>query len=418
MCQKGLQSRRIQRFLVQQGLHAAGHHLAALAQQLRGPLQRGTHYGMHRTVHGLLGGFGNQRACAPVLGQAVHQHGRVRAVVADAPQGFVHAVAHHHVTRQRGGSGQIVGRAGGDGAQHQLLGRTPAQQNADAVFKLLPGHEVTVLQRALDGVAQRANATRDDRHLVDDVAAGQAERDQRVADFVVGHGAAFERIEQAVAFFEPGHDALDGGSKVSQRDLAGLTPRGHDGRFIDQIGQIGPRKPRRQCRHLAQRQVLGQGDAPHMHLQNLHPARTVGFVHQHLPVKPARAQQGRVQNFRAVGGRQNDHARRGVKTVHLGQQLVEGLLLFVVPAPAAQHAARTAQRVQFVNEHDGGRQLARLLEQIAHTRSAHADKEFNKLAARHGKERHTGLTGHRLGQQGLTGARRSDQQHALGDVRA
>ena len=155
-----------------------------------------------------------------------------------------------------------------------------------------------------------------------------------------------------------------------------------------------------------------------MHVQDVDAAFFVGLVHQHLPVKAAGPQQGRVEDLGAVGGRQDDDARAGVKAVHLGQQLVEGLLFFIVPAQARKGPSCAAQCVEFVNEDDGRCRLAGLLEQVAHPRCAHTHKHLDKLAARHGKEGYTRFARHRFGQQGLAGAGRPHQQHAFRDVGA
>ena len=65
-----------------------------------------------------------------------------------------------------------------------------------------------------------------------------------------------------------------------------------------------------------------------------------------------------------------------------------------------------------------GALLARLLEQVAHPRRADADEHLDELGAGDREERHPGLAGHRLGEQRLAGAGRSDQQHALGHAPA
>ena len=76
-------------------------------------------------------------------------------------------------------------------------------------------------------------------------------------------------------------------------------------------------------------------------------------------------------------------------------------------------AAGAAQRVEFVDEDDRRRLLARLLEQIAHPRRADADEHFDEFRAVDREERHAGLAGHRAREQRLAGARRPDQQDAL-----
>jgi hypothetical protein len=47
-----------------------------------------------------------------------------------------------------------------------------------------------------------------------------------------------------------------------------------------------------------------------MHHEDLDAPVNVGLVHDHLAVKAARAQQGRVEDVGAVGAREDDDARR------------------------------------------------------------------------------------------------------------
>ena len=70
------------------------------------------------------------------------------------------------------------------------LRRAAAEQHRHLVLELLARHQEAVLGRALDGVAERADAARDDRDLVHRVGARQRQRDQRMAHLVVGDDLA------------------------------------------------------------------------------------------------------------------------------------------------------------------------------------------------------------------------------------
>ena len=107
----------------------------------------------------------------------------------------------------------------------------------------------------------------------------------------------------------------------------------------------------------------------------------------------------------------------GSKPSSSAEQLIERLLLLVGAAEAARHAA-SSQRVELVDENDAGRGLARLLEQVAHPRGADADEHLDEFGAGNGKERHAGFARHRLRQQRLAGARRTDQENAFRHPRA
>ena len=158
-------------------------------------------------------------------------------------------------------------------------------------------------------------------------------------------------------------------------------------------------------------------DVLHVDFQDLLAAAHVGPVDQHVAVEASRTQQGRIERFRPVGGGHHDHAAVGVEAVHLDQQRVERLLALVVAADDAG-AARLAQRVELVDEDDAGGLGLGLLEHVADAGGADADEHLDEVRARQAEERHAGLAGDGLGQQGLAGSRRPDEQNSLGNPAA
>ena len=85
-----------------------------------------------------------------------------------------------------------------------------------------------------------------------------------------------------------------------------------------------------------------------------------------------------------------------------------------MPADDAR-AAGLAQGVELVDEDDAGRLGLGLLEHVADAGGADAHEHLDEIGAGQAEERHARLAGDRLGQQRLAGARRPDQQHALGN---
>ena len=152
-------------------------------------------------------------------------------------------------------------------------------------------------------------------------------------------------------------------------------------------------------------------------MQDLLAAQDVRVGHDDLAVEAAGPQQRRIEHVGAVGRGDQDHALVGLEAVHLDQQLVQGLLALVVAAAQAG-AAVAADRVDLVDEDDAGRVLLALLEHVADPAGADAHEHLDEVGAGDGEEGHVGLAGDGAGQEGLTGARRADQQHALGNLAA
>jgi hypothetical protein len=63
------------------------------------------------------------------------------------------------------------------------------------------------------------------------------------------------------------------------------------------------------------------------------PPLDIGQCHNHLAIESTGTQQGRIEHVRTVGGRNQDHPLVRFETIHFHQQLVEGLLPFIVAAP-------------------------------------------------------------------------------------
>ena len=149
------------------------------------------------------------------------------------------------------------------------------------------------------------------------------------------------------------------------------------------------------------------------------PTRSGGCTTTRRSKRPG-PQQRLIEDLRAVGGAEHDHAGARVEAVHLGQDLVERLLALVVAAAdvRARRGARAADGVELVDEDDRGCRLLGLREQVAHARGADADDHLDELGSRHLEERHAGLAGDRTRQQRLAGPGRSAEQHPARDLGA
>ena len=69
-------------------------------------------------------------------------------------------------------------------------------------------------------------------------------------------------------------------------------------------------------------------------------------------IEATRAQQCLVEDVRAVGRREHNHALARAEPVHFGQDLIEGLLLLGVATREHTCTARTADGIQLVDEND------------------------------------------------------------------
>ena len=234
---------------------------------------------------------------------------------------------------------------------------------------------------------------------------------------MVGGDLLLVLADDAALAARPADDAVDGllqrGAGDDRAVLAGGQQRG----LVDDVGQVGAGHADGALGQPVQVGVLGDRLALRVHLEYRAPAGEVRVRHRDLTVEAAGPQQRRVEDVGPVGGGDQDDALALAEAVHLDEQLVQRLLAFVVAAAEAG-AALAADGVDLVDEDDARAVLLGLLEHVAHTGGADADEHLDEVRTGDGEERHPGLTGDGAGQQGLAGAGRAVEQHALGDLGA
>ena len=149
-----------------------------------------------------------------------------------------------------------------------------------------------------------------------------------------------------------------------------------------------------------------------MNLQDSLTALKIRQLNRNTAIKTSRTQQRLVQRFRTVGSCQNNYTLAAVKAVHFAQQLIQSLLAFIIAAELTVITA-FADGIDFIDKYYARCLFLRLLEQITHTGSTHADKHFYKFTAADAEERHLSFACYRTRQQGFTCTRRANQQSTL-----
>ncbi len=210
-------------------------------------------------------------------------------------------------------------------------------------------------------------------------------------------------------------DAIACHVEVQAVDLARSGAHREERGLVDEVGEIGAAHAGRAPSHDIQIDVGRHPLVPYVDFQDAATVLELGEGHDHLTVEAARPEQGRIEDVGPVRRRHHHDPGGDLEAVHLGEHLVQRLLAFVV---AAAEACTTLapDRVDLVDEDDGPADLARGLEQVAHPARTDADEHLHEVRARHGEERHPGLTGNRSGDQRLARARRADEQDALRDA--
>ena len=241
---------------------------------------------------------------------------------------------------------------------------------------------------------------------------------ERVARLVVGGALAILGRDHDAALGTE-HDPLERVGEVGELDrLVASAGGGQRGLVARGSARSAPTMPGVE-EASAPRSTSGASGTPRVCTSRIfsRPCWSGGLTDTRRSNRPGRSSAESSTSGRLVDG-DHDHALGAGEPVHLGQDLVQGLLALVVAAEGRAPAARAADRVQLVDEDDRRSRRLGLDEQVAHAARADAHDRLDELRGGDREERHSRLAGDGPREQRLAGARRPGQQHALGDTRA
>ena len=337
-----------QRLLAEQLTHQFVEHLTVGDEAVEGLLMGVLQQLSHLVVDDLGGDIG---VVTLLTGRHAQEWlGIPRAQLDGADRGR-QTVLGHHGTSHLGGLLDVVGGTGRRVVEDELLGCPSAHHVGHGVEQLTTSLGVLVGIGHDHRVAQGTSA-RQDGDLLHRIGTRHRGSDQGVPALVVGGDETFVLVHDPRLLLRTGDDAIDGLVELGIADHRQVLPGGEQGGLVEHIGQIGTRHSRGTASDRGEVDVIGHRLALGMHLQNLETTLHVGGLHGDLTIEPPRTQQGRVEDIGPVGGGNEDDVGVDVESVHLDEQLVEGLLTLVV---ATAHAGTTvaSHRVDLVDEDDG-----------------------------------------------------------------
>src|SRR4029079_7887816 len=284
-----------------------------------------------------------------------------RAVVADRADRLAEAELADHLGGQGGRGGQVVGGAGGGLAADEAFGGPAAEADGEGVGQVpFPVQAAGVGGECLGQPEGLPGAQ--DGDPADRVGVRGQRGDQGVAGFVDGDGGEVAGGRRAGG---PGAEqaAVAATVEVGGDQGGPAGPDRGDGGLVDQVGQVRAGESGGGRGDLVQVGVRAEVLAAGVGGQNGGPFGPAGPRDDDLAGQTAGTAQRGVQGVRPVGGGQHHDPGGLVESVHLGEQLVQGLLPLVAAGVAAVVAAG-AEGIDLVDEHDGRRADAGLLEQV------------------------------------------------------
>ena len=217
---------------------------------------------------------------------------------------------------------------------------------------------------------------------------------------------------------EAKHRPLDRFVEVHLCHLILAFLRGDQGRLVGDVAQVGANEARGGAGDVVEIDTRSQAKIARVDFQDRLAANPVGRGDGDPPVEPPGTQQRGIEDFGAVGGGEHHDVLVRREAVHLGQDLVERLLAFIVGAEAGRRGARAPDGVQLVDEDDAWGGGLGFGEEIANAGGAHADDGLDELRGRKAEEGAVRFAGHRSGEQRLARTRWANQQDAVRNLRA
>ena len=324
---------------------------------------------------------------------------------------FTHTEFTNHCPGNARSPFDIILRTGGDITKNHLFGGASAHQADQHTHQTFAALRVAIFFRQLHRGAKCTSA-RNNRYFVQRLSLFGFRQHNGMPGFVVSGQLFLFSIQHVTApFASPGYFVASF-FEVGQLNRFRTAPCGKQRRFINEIHQVRTGKPGRSACYFREIYTFGQRNALDVNIKNLLTSFKIRQINENLTVKTARTHQRRIEHIRAIGGRDNDDALRGIKAVHFDQQCIERLFALVMSAAHTGKPAAT-DGIDFVHKNNARRALPPLLKHITDTTGADADKHFDKVRPADGEKRHFCLTSDRLGNQRFTGSRRTRQQNAL-----
>src|SRR3989344_5047433 len=192
---------------------------------------------------------------------------------------------------------------------------------------------------------------------------------------------------------------------------------GENRTFVHEIFEISSRKTGSSLGNMAQTNTRFKRLPFCMNLENCLALFDIRKIQNNSPVKPARAQERRVENIGTIGRRYDNDLISRLKTVHLNENLIERLLALVMPA-AKTGTAMAPDCIDLIYKNNRRSGFLGRAKQITHTRSADTDKHLDKFRRTNMEKRNTSFSSNRAGKKSLSGTWRAHEENAARDPRA
>src|SRR5579875_1349090 len=170
---------------------------------------------------------------------------------------------------------------------------------------------------------------------------------------MIGGDSLLALADQATLASWPGYHAINRLFQIAHANPAFIAASSQNRRFVQDVREVGTGETRRLLGQRFQSDTWLQRLALCMHLENGDAPANIRPVKHHLAIEATWTQKRGIEHIGAIGRGDDNHIGIGIKAIHLYQDLVQGLLAFVVRTSEAR-TALASHRVDLIYEHDAG----------------------------------------------------------------
>ena len=276
-----------------------------------------------------------------------------------------HSVAGNHRTSELRRLLNIVGSSGRRNSENDFLCRSSSGQSRNPVLKLGLRHQIMIALLNLHRVSERTGSTRNDCDLLNRSRVCLFRCDKRMSDLMVRNRPFLLVGENCILFLVSGNDNLNTLLKIFLCRIGTTIADCTKCRLVDDVCKLRSGGSGSHARNLKVVHIVGNLDLLCMNAQNRLSALEIREFYRNTAVKSTRSCQCRIKRFRSVRRCQNDNSVISLKSIHLGEQLVQRLLSLVVSTEISA-ITLLSNCIDLVDEDDTRSLLFRLLKEVTH----------------------------------------------------
>lgn len=175
-----------------------------------------------------------------------------------------------------------------------------------------------------------------------------------MSGLVISDDFFFFRADDLVLFFQTADHLVERVVEVVHIDRIFAAAGCNEGGLVADVGDVGAYEAWGHFGQGVRGHLICHFDVFEVHLEYLLATVEVGTPDADLSVEAPGAHEGLVEDIRSVGSGHEYHALVGRESIHLDEQLVEGVLALVVAALYCAATSGPADGVYFVDKDDTG----------------------------------------------------------------